>query len=253
MSCRKTFDYSVYSAYVPVEYRDAKSNNLEELAAQIPDSVNKKKLCFALLSDTHSYFNDLEDAVNTINKDEDVELILLGGDVTDGGMLDEYLIFSHIMEQSEVPYFTVIGNHDCLANGFTIYEQIYGEDDFSLVVGNCKFVFFNDVIWELNNREPDYFWLREQISETVGIDNTFVIAHIAPFSDSFPPLQQYAYTSLLDSNNVCMSIHGHHHTHYYGEYYEDGVMYMNIGSIDKRHYVKIYVENDSVMMERVIF
>jgi len=252
-SCQKTFDYSVYSAYVPVEYRATRLINLEKLTHKETDSTNNNKVCFALLSDSHSYFDDLEDAVLAINKDKDVELILLGGDITDGGMLDEYLIFRFIMEQSEVPYFSVIGNHDCLANGYTIYQEIYGTDDYVLVYKDCKFIFFNDIVWELNNREPDYFWLKEQLTNTNSEENLFVLAHIAPFSDSFSPLQRYAYTSLMDTNNVLLSIHGHHHQHYYGEYYNDSVMYMNIGSVDKRYYIKITVENKTYDMERVRF
>lgn len=253
ISCQKTFDYSVYSAYVPVEYRDTRSLNLEELTKKEGNSANKEKVCFALLSDSHAYFDDLEDAVLTINNDKDIELILVGGDITDGGMLDEYLIFRFIMEQSVVPYFTLIGNHDCLANGYTIYQEIYGPDDYVLEYKNCKFIFFNDIVWELNNREPDYFWLMQELTNTSEEDNLFVLAHIAPFSDSFSPLQRLAYTSLMDTNNVQLSIHGHHHQYYYGEHYNDSVMYMNIGSVDKRHYIKITVENNSYNMERVKF
>jgi len=252
-SCRKVFDYSIYSAYVPVEYRDIKGDNLQKLENQIPDSISKNKLCFALISDSHSYFDDLEDAVVAINQDSDVELLIIGGDVTDGGILDEYMIFRHIMDQSIHPYFTVIGNHDCLANGFSIYNEIYGEDDYVLTVANCKFVFFNDIVWELNNREPDYFWLNDQLANSEEIQHTFVIAHIPPYSDSFTPLQEYAYTSLLDSNNVRMSINGHNHDYYFGQKYDDGVDYLVIGSVDNRHYIKVTVDYELVTMERVRF
>ena len=83
--------------------------------------------------------------------------------------------------------------------------------------------------------------------------HVFVIAHIAPFSDSFTPLQQQAYTTLMDTNNVNVSIHGHHHDHSYNEYYGDGVMYMTIGAVAKRYYVTLDISPDTVIMERVGF
>ena len=157
------------------------------------------------------------------------------------------------MRKTSKPYFTVIGNHDCLASGFEIYKEMFGPDDYSFTAGKCKFIFFNDIIWELEFREPDYFWLLDELMDHNAYTYVFIIAHIAPFSDSFTPLQQQAYITLADTNNVTLSIHGHHHEHFYREYYDDGVLYMTIGAIAKRYYVTLDIRPDTMIMERIRF
>lgn len=249
-SCRDTFDHSVYSAEVPAESMDQRSLNFKKLDLLLAEIENSPGFKIALISDSHTSYNDLSDAVDAINRDSDISFVLHGGDMTDGGMLMEYLLFHEIMSGVKVPYFTVIGNHDCLANGLGIYEDMYGPDDYSFEAGGCKFVFFNDIIWELEFREPDYFWLANQLQDHDQYEHMFVISHIAPFSDSFTPLQQEVYTKILDENNVAISIHGHHHDHSYNEHYNDDVIYMTIGSVDKRYYVTLDISQDTIIMER---
>jgi predicted phosphodiesterase len=207
----------------------------------------------ALISDSHIRYNDLQDVVNAINSNSEIKFILHGGDMTDGGILAEFLLFQAIMQQLKQPYFTVIGNHDCLASGLGIYEDMFGPEYYSFVAGNCKFIFFNDVIWELQFREPDYFWLRNELVDNDHYSHVFVLAHIAPYSDSFTPLQEKVYSTILDTNNVRLSIHGHHHDHGYSEHYHDGVLYMTIGAVAKRYYVTLAISPDTVIMERIGF
>ncbi|MBI9038828.1 MAG: metallophosphoesterase [Bacteroidales bacterium] len=51
---------------------------------------------FALISDSHTFYNDLDDAVLAINENENVDIVIHGGDLTDGGMIKEYEIFHNI-------------------------------------------------------------------------------------------------------------------------------------------------------------
>ena len=246
-SCRDTFDHTIYSAEVPEEYKNLRAKNFQRLIAYMPDPSDTSSFKIALISDTHTYYDDLHDAIDDINKDADVKFILHGGDMTDGGLLAEFLLFQNIVSNSSRPYFTVIGNHDCLANGFDIYENMFGPENYSFVSGNCKFIFFNDVIWELEFREPDYYWLSDELSDHENYSHVFVISHIAPYNHSFTPLHITAFTSLMDSAEVNISIHGHHHDHAFNEYYDDGVMYMNIGSVSKRYYVTLDIKPDTVI------
>lgn len=252
-SCKKTFDYSVYSAGVPKYYRDTRNENLQwinSIMAKHPEDSSYK---IALIADSHTYYDDLDDAVSVIKSDPELKFIIHAGDMTDGGILEEYQLFHYIMSKSKKPYITVIGNHDCLANGYTIYKEIYGNEDYYVKIGNCKFIFFNDISWELNNREPDYFWLHNQLADTAGYDHIFVIAHIPPYSEVFTPLQRAAYTTLMADYNVSMSIHGHIHKHYYGNYYNDSVKYLTIGATYNRLYVELTVYKDSVSMQKIPF
>ncbi len=251
-SCIKTFDYSVYSSYVPVSYRDSREDNQLELT-NIENSIQDgEPFKFVFISDSHTSYNDLDDFACAIKDIPEVLFILHGGDLTDGGMLAEYQIYYDIMEKAQKPYFQVIGNHDCLANGLSIYNDMYGKDDYVLTFKNCKFIFFNDIVWELENREPDYFWLMEQLEDTVGYDHVFVISHISPLSDSFTPLNSYAYLNILKKYNVDLSVHGHDHDYLTGTF-EGDIDYLIIGSIDKKHYIEVTVENESFYLNRKPF
>ncbi len=253
-SCIKTFDYSIYSAYVPVEYRNTRESNFNKLKeTNLNDTINTKTLNVALISDPHYSYNNLEDAVYSINEHEEIDIIIAGGDLSDGGILEEFLLFKYVMEQATVPYFTVIGNHDCLANGYPIYQELFGPDNYTLRIANCKFVFFNDIVWELNVTEPDFFWLKSQIFDKGNAEHLFVVTHIPPYSDSFSPLQQLAYVTMVDSAKVDLSISGHLHHHYYGDYYGNGNKYMTIGAVSKRHWVKLNIDEDSINVERIEF
>lgn len=252
-SCQKTFDYSVYSAKVPSEHQNSRAINFSKLDEMKDELNNADSFKIVLISDSHTKYDDLDNGIRAINEDPTIKFLIHGGDMTDGGMLREFLNFKSIIDKATQPYFTVIGNHDCLANGYGIYQDMFGPDDYSFTAGNCKFIFFNDVIWELEFREPDYFWLMDELADSENYNHVFVISHIAPFSDSFTPLQQAAFTSILDSNDVEISVHGHHHDHSFSKYYGDDVYYMTIGSIDKEQYVTLNILPDTVIMERIRF
>ena len=252
-SCDRVFEYTPYSADVKDKRKFTRKKNFEKLQLIEEESSGDSSFKIALISDSHTYYNRLADAVNDINLDEDVTMVLHGGDMTDGGMVAEYTIFYQIMEKLNKPYFTVIGNHDCLANGRIIYTDQYGPENYSFVFKNCKFIFFNNVVWELNYEEPDWEWLLDELQDGRYYDKTFVIGHIPPWSDQFSPLDTWAYKTMMDTTNVSMSIHGHHHDHYYGNFFEDSVPYLVIGAPSKDIFCKLTVEPDTVILETINF
>jgi Icc-related predicted phosphoesterase len=248
-SCERLFEYSPYSSRVPDSRRNTHEKNLEQLRITEPGIAAKDTFKIGLISDSHTYYNSLAEIIRRINDEGDIDLVLHGGDMTDGGMIAEYSIFHQIMGDLRVPYFTVIGNHDCLANGRYIYNDMFGELNYSFIFNNCKFIFFNNIIWELNNAEPDYPWLADELLDSAQTDHVFVIAHIPPWSDQFTPLNTYAYSNMMDSARVDMSIHGHHHDHYFGNYFIDDVPYLVIGSPGKDTWCTLTVTSDTLILE----
>jgi Icc protein len=165
ISCDKFFEYSPYSATVPEKMENTTAGNLDEIKELELDQPSLSKFKIAFISDNHLNFNDLDDAVDAINQDDEVLFTIHCGDMTDGGMLAEYIIYRNVVEKLHHPYLTVIGNHDCLANGEIIYQSMFGKENYTLQFQGNKFIFFNDVIWELNDREPDFLWLQNELSD----------------------------------------------------------------------------------------
>lgn len=248
-SCERLFEYSPYSSKVPDDRRDTHQKNLMQLRIIESEIAAKDTFKIGLISDSHTYYNSLAEIVHRMNDEGDIDLVLHGGDMTDGGMIAEYSIFHQIMSDLRAPYFTAVGNHDCLANGRYIYNDMFGAENYSFVFKNCKFIFFNNIIWELNDAEPDYPWLADELFCCSQYDRVFVIAHIPPWSDQFTPLNTYAYRNLMDSADVSMSIHGHHHDHYFGNYFSDSIPYLVIGSPGKDTWCTLTVTPDTLILE----
>jgi 3',5'-cyclic AMP phosphodiesterase CpdA len=252
-ACERVFEYTPYSANVKDSRKYTHAKNMEMLSSADDSLYDQNSYKVALISDSHTAFDDLAEVVELIKQDEEISFVVHGGDMTDGGMIEEYTIFYQIMEKLKLPYFTVIGNHDCLANGRTIYNDQYGAENYSFVYRNCKFVFFNDIIWELNYEEPDFMWLIQELDDASSYKHVFVIAHIPPWSDQFSTLSTNAYRIIMDSHNVSMSIHGHHHDHYFGNYFQDSIPYLVIGSPDKGSYCTLTIRSDTVLLETIKF
>jgi 3',5'-cyclic-AMP phosphodiesterase len=252
-ACDNVFEYTPYSANVPKSRQDTYVKNLDTLQNIGSGLSPALPFRFALISDSHNYYQDFYDAITAINHDEQALFVIHGGDLTYYGILKEYNIFYDIMKNTDKPYFTVIGNHDFVANGKVIYEKMFGELNYSFVFQNCKFVFFNNNIWENNNTEPDFFWLNENLADRQDFDHTFVVAHIPPWGDQFTPLYEQTYRDIMIQNNVTLSIHGHEHNFKYKDNYGDGMQYLVVGSPDKRGYFTIDVFKDSLSVNRVVF
>mgnify|MGYP000977378670 CR=1 FL=1 len=251
--CDRLFEYSPYSANVRKSFEATTAYNLQKIKAIETETGGIVEFKVALISDSHLFYNGLVDIINLINEDEEILFVIHGGDMTDNGMLKEYEIFHNLMNKLKKPYLTAIGNHDFLANGRQIYDEMFGEENYSFVFKNCKFIFFRDVIWENNYEEPDFFWLKAQLENSEDCSRIFVIAHIPPWSDQFSYSTSLIYKTLMDTFNVDLSIHGHHHDHEYFEYYNDSVKYLIIGAPSKGSFCKMTIGVDSVYVEKVNF
>lgn len=253
IGCDRVFEYNPYSASVRNKFRTTTKNNLDRLTILEQETQGNSRFKIALISDSHTNYNELSDVLDLINNDDEVMFVIHGGDMTDQGILKEFEIFHNIMDKLDKPWLTVIGNHDCRANGRVIYDEMFGDENYSFVFKNCKFIFFNSVVWELNNEEPDFEWLDNQLSGLSEFDKVFVITHIPSWSDQYTTTSESFYKNLMKSSGVTLSVHGHLHDHYYGEYYEDSVKYLVIGSVDKGSYCNITVMPDSVYLEKIVF
>ena len=254
-SCDKVFEFSPYSAFVPNSRKNMTQHNLDQLLSGHVDTVFHP-FEIALVSDNHLYYDELEDALEHINQQRQASFVIHGGDMTDGGLIKEYDIFQDLMKQLDMPYFTVIGNHDLLANGRSIYADMFGSENYTFVYNNCKFIFFNNVVWELNYAEPDFRWLRNQLLDSSQYTHVFVIAHIPPWTDQFFLSYFYVYNLLMTDYQVTLSIHGNHHQAY--EYENDTLPNeitiapnMVIGAPQSGVYRRLKVYQDSIYFETI--
>jgi predicted phosphodiesterase len=239
-SCNNTFEYSPYTAQIDEDMLATTNENLQAIEDIDIDTDTFK---FAFITDTHYHYDNLRTVLDDINKQNDIQFVIIGGDFTQQGLQKEYQLFHEVMENLNSPYLTVIGNHDYLSNGGEVYKQMFGDFNYSFEFNQNKFILFDDVIFE-SEKTPDFDWLSEQSTNDGRFKQTFVIAHFPPFAAQF---DGNIYKLIMQNNDVQVSIHGH--VHYYDTYTENNVEYLIAPSLENPTYTILTVYEDSYDIE----
>jgi len=245
--CDKIFEFSPYEANVKEECKNTTDKNLQLIKDIQIDSDTFK---FTFVTDNHYHYDNLKTVIEDINKKPDVLFVIFGGDIADQALLKEYEIFYDIMKNLNKPYLTVIGNHDYNSNGEIVYKQMFGDYNYSFEFNQNKFIIFDDIVWE-SNKKPDFEWLSNQLTDNNKYKQVFVIAHIPPFSDQFDGNMEQTYKSLMQENNVSLSIHGHIHIYSFRNVYNDNVSYLTVPWLKKPTYCIINVHNKTFDIELI--
>jgi predicted phosphodiesterase len=164
---------------------------------------------FVALGDTHDEYDNLETSVGIINQ-SDARLVLIAGDMTDRGLLQEFEWSGALYRELSMPFFTAIGNHDAISDGRAIYGKMYGPYNYSFRHGRLKFVLFESNDLE-HSAAPDRDWLRAQVSDHEGAIGVVLITHqsLLGGDEVEGGTNQEFYDELLASGDVVLAIHGH--------------------------------------------
>jgi predicted phosphodiesterase len=211
--CKKTFEYSPYSAETDKTYTELRTEkNLERIAA---GKVETGRFKVAFLSDTHYFHDELSNAIDLINADNNIMFVVVCGDLSDQGMQKEYTYFYEQATRLNKPILTVIGNHDYLANAEDIYASMFGPNNYTLDYHGYRFIFFDNVFWE-KNATPDFDWFNTQAASAVAENKKpILISHIPFFGDQYDSTSAAKHLDILRNNQVALSVHGHQHTYSY--------------------------------------
>ena len=101
---------------------------------------------FAWLTDTHvgstTGADDLRASVDDINNMDDIDFVILSGDISEldiDGNLDTAKM---ILDRLEIPYYIIPGNHDTKwsASGHTKFKKLWGSDKFNFEHKGIRFI-----------------------------------------------------------------------------------------------------------------
>lgn len=249
LSCDTYFSYSPYEATLPSRFHNTTQENLELISSL--DARDSKPFKVVLISDTHYHFDQLFDAITDINNKDDIAFVIVSGDLSENGLLKEFILFHELMENLKVPYLTVIGNHDYLSNGELVYAQMFGLFNYTFDFNNVKFVMFDDVRWE-SEKEPDFNWFSDALVNHSGYDHVIPVSHIPPF-DKQLVADAEGFHKMLVKNNVSISLHGHEHDYSLNEMYGDGIRYLTVSSPQKRTYSEISITATEISIQKIEF
>lgn len=240
-SCDK-FDYNVYETRRHKNIPEVKSlYNIKRLQL-MPE---KDTLHLVLFGDMQRFYDNLSDLIPVVNNLEKVDAVLITGDITDFATALEFEWINEELVKLKAPFLTVIGNHDCLANGRKLYEEIYGPLNYAFTWNNIRFVMHNTNGREFlfNGTVPDINWMQQQINDTSHFNACIFVSHINPDNSDFDPQLETAYSNLIaNAKNTLFSAHGHNHSYYLAQPYDDEIWYLNTGSPQHREfsYIKVY-------------
>ncbi len=186
---------------------DVNRRAIERIHRQAPTANFK----FVAIGDTHDAYDETAAAVEAINRRDDIRFVLHAGDLTDLSLNAEFERIHEILRELDVPYVAVIGNHDAIASGPEIYEELYGPRNFSFRFGKLKFIAFNSNALEFPEEAPDADWLRAEHADLQPGERAIWLTHqdiTAPDGEN-KKAAKALYAELLRNQPVPLVVHGH--------------------------------------------
>lgn len=249
--CDNLIEYSPYqtgSGNLPEKLNEKAISGLSKKSSDTFDPFR-----IAIIGDNHTYYDDFNDQIKALNKIDSIDFIIHNGDITLSGIYREFMWFHDITSSLKHPMITIVGNHDFLSNGDLVYRDMFGPLSFSFDYNNCRFVFFDDIIWERNVEDPDFEWLYDALEADDSINHVFLISHIPPWSDPFSVGNSYLFYRILEDQQVSLSIHGHTHSFFHGIREECEVPFLISGDATDREIIIMEVYSDTIIVTRELF
>jgi len=206
----------------------------------------KDTLKIVFTGDTQRFYDDTEDLVETVNAMPEVDAVIITGDIADFGAAFEYEEINKELKKLKVPFLTVIGNHDCLANGIQLYQDIYGPLNYSFTWNGIRFIMHNTNGREFNftGSVPDIAWMQQQLTDEENYESCIFVSHVPPYSEDFDNNLEEAYTKLIkNTKNTLFSSNGHRHDFAFNQPYGDGIWYLNTSSPTNRIFSVMSITN----------
>ena len=201
-------DYHPYDVRISGQ-TDINNRNIEKIEANCKD---KATIRFVTMGDSQRWYDETLDFVNHLNKRDDIDFVIHGGDYSDFGVTDEFLWQRDIMNKLKVPYVGLIGNHDCLGTGEETFRAVFGEPNFSFIAGRIKFICLNTNAIEFDYSRP-----------------------IPDFEFNNNVAQAFQY-SIKQFPGLLFCTAAHEHRLFEEDLFEDGVMYYMSDCMKHRNY-----------------
>ena len=223
------------------------------------DSIN-----FYVFGDSQGYQGGVEQIVTVANLHRP-DFIFHCGDLTPFGQENQYQDIKTVLDQSIVPVYTTIGNHDLKDGGGELYEEYFGTSTYSFNIGPAHFSVFNTSSGDVSSQE--FTWLEQDLSQTEA-EFKFVFTHIPPFDprtgEDHSLINSTTSThlmSLFEEHEVDVVFTGH--IHMYNETIINGVKYVITGGAGASlyadeesggiyHYMNITLNESGLSIEPIL-
>jgi hypothetical protein len=238
------FEYHPYDTQI-FDQTDINQNNITKIEQSDDQSDT---LRFVLIGDTQRHYDETEDFVDVINQRNDIDFVIHGGDITDFGLSKEYQWMYDILKKLNVPFVTLIGNHDVLGHGKEVYLEVFGDYNFSFISHRTRFICLNTnaLEFDYSTPVPDFDYMLGFINDTADVDQTIVVMHAPPYSDEFNNNSALMYNYIVEQyKNLRFCLHAHNHQFEINDFFDNGILYYGCEDISKKTYLVFTVTPDS--------
>ena len=229
-------DYHPYDVQIKGE-TDVNARNIAEIEAACK---YKEVIRFVTMGDSQRWYDETEDFVEAVNRRDDIDFVIHGGDMSDFGVTDEFMWQRDIMNGLNVPYVALLGNHDCLGTGEETFNKIFGNPNFSFIAGRIRFVCLNTnaIEYDYSRPIPDFQFMEAcMTTRREEFDRTIVSMHIQPLSEEFNNNVARVferYVTEMPGILFCTSAHGHRNAT--EDIFGDGMLYYMSTCMKDRNY-----------------
>jgi len=250
-SC-KNIEYSPNQIFDKNSYKDINANNLKRIGNGSQDDTVR----FIITGDTQEWYDETVKFYKKVNSMPGIDFVIVAGDVTEFGTLKEMQWLAQKLNNLNVPYVTVIGNHDLTSRGRDAFLRMYGELNFSFIYGGVKFICHdtNSREYQFNGNVPNIPWLKKELQPEEGVNNYVAISHVPPLSDDFDKKLIKDYAAAFDETpGFLISFHGH--THNFEEFKLDNsnIPYVITSAMGKREFLLVEIINKKLRFEQIFF
>lgn len=183
--------------------------------------VSAQDFKFAVLTDTHlvpdneSPKEDLLLCIDRINQLNDIDFVLVLGDVSGEGDKTSLQEAKGVLDQLNKKYYAISGNHETKwsTSGATAFTEVFGSERFSFEYNGFKFLGFasGPIIRMMDGHvsPDDLVWLREELSKDIK-QKSIICTHYPLLPVDLD--NWYEVTDVLRQFNVRAVLNGHYHS-----------------------------------------
>lgn len=131
------------------------NNNFRSIPTEM-----EKKLIIAIMADVHSDGEELEKMLLRA-KNDGVELVIVAGDLADGGEKEDLIKIKDILVKSELKYAVIPGDRE---KNLNIFKEVFGPDYQSIEAGRVKFILINNASWHGLGEEQKK-WIETEVKD----------------------------------------------------------------------------------------
>ncbi|HRW89870.1 MAG: metallophosphoesterase [Flavobacteriales bacterium] len=173
--CADPFDHHPWEVDVPEELEHLHATAIPAVRQAIGSDSTFR---FAVVGDPQLYYGELDEIMDAVEARDDLHFALVVGDLTDQGLAQEFQWYADVAYGRDLPVVSLIGNHDHLGSGRIIYQEMFGERNFSFMAGGARFICFDNVEFE-SDAPVRYDWLSAQLEQPFD-GPTLLFMHIHP-------------------------------------------------------------------------